>query len=290
MLNLSASSTNRLTGGKRTADHLNFLFVNFRQVLDNVKQFSVGEIACLVKDGYGSKLIIDGILDSRNEKVRSHGSEFLLDALKSDLVGVSSHRIGHWTVEKIFNRVSFKRKMEICDQLSSGMRRLEGCSSGRAVISQCHVEAYLQGKSNFTDAVNKAKRLGSFVGEVARDGGGSGKASEGASGEKKKRKRKKRRGGEDLGGDSGGDSGGKGQNSANDKGRAMGNSNVEGKGSDDRTTKRAKGEDLLMDIIGSAADKEDGGVGKKKEKKEKKEKKDKKEKKEKKKKKKKLSS
>ncbi|GMH71569.1 hypothetical protein TL16_g05687 [Triparma laevis f. inornata] len=176
------------------------------KVFKMVRDFlNPGQIVELCKDGMGSKLLIDGMLEMPHEDLRKIATEMVMDAIKPSLLDVACDRVGHWSIEKCFGNVDLEGKMEIAMELASGQRRLEGGKVGQGVLERMCVGAFLEGKTEFEEAVKKMQRkkeaggkeevVQGFLDEVVKGDG------DGGDGKKKKRKRKKRAAGEDKGED-----------------------------------------------------------------------------------------
>lgn len=94
------------------------------KVFKMVRDFlNPGQIVELCKDGMGSKLLIDGMLEMPHEDLRKLATEMVVDAIKPSLLDVACDRVGHWSIEKCFGNVDLEGKMEIAMELASGQRR-----------------------------------------------------------------------------------------------------------------------------------------------------------------------
>ena len=178
--------------GTRTVYHLlRFVPRLANDILDGVvSKHSAAALVSMCKDGFGSRCVVDGILDGPiNQESFEKAKKQLFEKLKNNLIPLSLDRVGHHTVRKIFLKLkSFDDKAFISATLSKSMRALSGNAMGRSIISDCLVREYMEDEAAWRSAIKKAQEKETFLKDIV-DGSGASK--------KRKRKRKKKDNDED---------------------------------------------------------------------------------------------
>jgi len=165
------------------------------EVLDGiVKSMTQDDLELIIKDGLGSRCIIDGILDGpMNELLFAKAAKHLMQKLKGRWVGLATERVGHHTVKKLFNSLpSIDDKAELAAELSKGNNRLGGNAMGRSVMEACAIEHFLEGEQPWKDALKKLQEKERIWNEIIE--------GDIESGGKKKRSRKRKKEGPENGG------------------------------------------------------------------------------------------
>lgn len=145
------------------------------------------DLVSICSDGFGSRCIIDGILEGpMDQEPFVNATKQLCDKLQGHFVTLSVDRVGHHSVRKIFKKLkSFDDKISITAALSKSMRTLDGNAMGRSIISDCAVREYLEGEDVWKSAVKKSIEKESFLHEIVE-----GELLD--NNKKRKRKRKKK--------------------------------------------------------------------------------------------------
>jgi hypothetical protein len=152
-----------------------------------VSNYSALDLECIAKDGFGSRCIMDAILDGpTQQKPFSKTVKDLYEKLQGRWVALATERVGHHSVKKLFNALSKDDKKRLCDELSKGINRLNGNAMGRSVIIDCCVKDYLEGDMEWEAAIKKKLEKENFLKDI------TGEDEEIGRKRKRKRKRNKR--------------------------------------------------------------------------------------------------
>ena len=103
------------------------------------------QLVLIAKDGLGSRCILDGILDGPVQTpIFAAATKQLLNKLTGTLVALSSDRVGHHIVMKLFQALpKLDDKSKLVEELATqGGNRLSGTAMGRSVMEACRVTEY----------------------------------------------------------------------------------------------------------------------------------------------------
>ena len=106
---------------------------------------STEELVLIAKDGLGSRCILDGILDGPVQTpIFAAAAKQLLNKLTGTFVALSSDRVGHHIVMKLFRALpKLDDKSKLVEELATqGGNRLSGTAMGRSVMEACRVTEY----------------------------------------------------------------------------------------------------------------------------------------------------
>jgi nucleolar protein 9 len=155
-----------------------------------IDEHSAEELLLIAKDGLGSRCIMDGLLDGPiRTPIFAAASKTLYSKLKDNWVSLSTDRVGHHTVKKLFTALPrIDDKAKLMEELVSGGNRLIGNTMGRTVVEACSVDEYRENPKQWRKQIAKMidMKEDSFLEEVTKPTGGE-------SGEKQKPKRKRSR-------------------------------------------------------------------------------------------------
>lgn len=116
------------------------------------------EIELLIKDGLGSRCVLDGILEGPvKESVFSSAIAKLATKLTGRWVTLAGDRIGHHVVIKLFFALKdLAVREELVKEFVAGKKRLSGNAMGRKVLSECLVHEYeMNGTNEWNRLVKK---------------------------------------------------------------------------------------------------------------------------------------
>jgi len=115
-----------------------------RHVLKGIVALPTTSIEFLLRDGLGSRCILDGILQGPvSEPPFSQAVTQIAERLSGRWVSVSGDRIGHHTVIKLFYALpDAPMKRSLAKELVPGKSRLSGSSMGRSVLRHCLVNEF----------------------------------------------------------------------------------------------------------------------------------------------------
>jgi hypothetical protein len=158
-----------------------------------IDEHSADELLLIAKDGLGSRCIMDGLLDGPiKTPIFAAASKTLYLKLKDNWVSLSTDRVGHHTVKKLFTALPrIDDKAKLLEELVSGGNRLIGNTMGRSVAEACSVDEYRENPKQWRKEIAKLidKKEDSFLEEITKPTGeGSGEKQR----PKRKRKRKKK--------------------------------------------------------------------------------------------------
>jgi hypothetical protein len=113
-------------------------------ILKGLVEMPAEDMELLVKNGLGSRCILDGILEGPVEDpVFSSALSKLATLLAGRWVAISGDRIGHHVVKKLFRSLAdVEARESLVKELVSGKKRLSGSSMGRSVVAACLVHEY----------------------------------------------------------------------------------------------------------------------------------------------------
>jgi hypothetical protein len=164
------------------------------------------ELVVIAKDGLGSRCIMDGILEGPVQTpIFAAAAKKLLKKFTGTLVALSSDRVGHHIVMKLFHALpKIDDKTKLVDELAtSGGNRLSGTSMGRSVMEACRVEEYQESAKHWRHTIANTLQHHKSDGSVdilkdvipskSGGGGGGGGGGEDKASSKSKRKRKRKR-------------------------------------------------------------------------------------------------
>jgi hypothetical protein len=152
------------------------------------------EIEILARDGLGSRCILDGILDGpANTSVFASAFKSLFVKLKGRWTSLSTDRVGHHTVKKLFHALpKMDDKAQLVEELVDGGNRLIGNAMGRSVAEECMVHIYSENRKEWRKAMTKTQTTETqFMEDIVGESSKTGNDTEGKSKSKRKRKRKR---------------------------------------------------------------------------------------------------
>lgn len=156
-----------------------------------VEDMTTEDLLLVAKDGLGSRCILDGILDGPvTSPIFIAATKSLLAKLKGHWVSLSTDRVGHHTVKKMFKALpKIDDKAKLVEELESGGNRMSGNSMGRNVVETCFVDVYRENRKEWRKTVSKMQGkeetpLEDVISKTAESDEGKPKS-------KRKRKRKK---------------------------------------------------------------------------------------------------
>lgn len=132
---------------------------------------------------------MDGILEGPiQEPIFAKATKNLLSNLSGRWVALSTERVGHHTVKKLFCALAdMDDKAALAVELAQGTNRLSGNAMGRSVMEECCLKDFMEGEEAWKAAVNKKLQREKWLKEI----GGSSEEKELPKVGKKKRKRKR---------------------------------------------------------------------------------------------------
>ena len=156
---------------------------------------AVDETVLLIRDGLGSRCIIDGILEGQQqESAFCKALSNLAAKLTGHWVNLSGDRIGHHTVKKLFHALTdLKAREVLVQELVGGKKRLSGTSMGRSIITECLVHEYeTKGEAEWRRLIKKRAEKETWVDDIVHGGRseqGGKRKSESATDDREKRRR-----------------------------------------------------------------------------------------------------
>ncbi len=170
------------------------------EVLSGILEgFSEVEIEILARDGLGSRCILDGILDGpSNTPVFATAFKSLFEKLKGRWVPLSTDRVGHHTVKKLFHALpKIDDKAKLVEELVAGGNRLNGNAMGRSVAEECLVKVYGENRKDWRTTITKPQiKQDNFLEEISTTKEEQQEKSK--SNRKRKRKRPDKEEGKDV--------------------------------------------------------------------------------------------
>lgn len=154
-----------------------------------IEGFSEGDMEYLARDGLGSRCILDAIMDGpSNAPVFATAFKSLFEKLQGRWVSLSTDRVGHHTVKKLFHALpKMDDKAKLVEELVAGGNRLNGNAMGRSVAEECLVKVYSENRKEWRKAMTKPQsKEEKFLEEIIHT-----KHEEEKSKAKRKRKRKR---------------------------------------------------------------------------------------------------
>eukprot|EP00980_Cylindrotheca_fusiformis_P029198 scaffold22748_cov182-Cylindrotheca_fusiformis.AAC.12 len=156
-----------------------------------IDEHSGDELLLIAKDGLGSRCIMDGLLDGPiKTPIFATAAKTLYSKLKGHWVSLSTDRVGHHTVKKLFAALPrIDDKSKLMDELVSGGNRLMGNTMGRGVVEACSVDEYRENPKQWRKKIAKLierKDASSFLEKVV--------TSEGEKQRPKRKRKRKRKG------------------------------------------------------------------------------------------------
>lgn len=156
-----------------------------------IEGFSEGDMEYLARDGLGSRCILDAIMDGpSNAPVFATAFKSLFEKLQGRWVSLSTDRVGHHTVKKLFHALpKMDDKAKLVEELVAGGNRLNGNAMGRSVAEECLVKVYSENRKEWRKAMTKPQsKEEKFLEEIIHT-----KHEEEEEKSKAKRKRKRKR-------------------------------------------------------------------------------------------------
>ena len=119
-------------------------------------------------------------------------SKILAQKLSSRLSFLAAERVGHHTVEKLFRALpTMEEKAAISADLSHYLNRLGGNAMGRSTMVTCAVKEYLEGETEWKEALSKQQAKENWLEEILGDKNIDGSDDERRKAKKKRKKEKK---------------------------------------------------------------------------------------------------
>ena len=165
-----------------------------KHVLSGILELSSDLIELLMKDGLGSRCIIDGMLGGPiKESVFSGALAKLAAKLSGRWVAISTDRIGHHVVKKLFYALKdLKAREELVKELVDGKIRLSGNSMGRTILSECLVHEYeINGSKEWNRLIKKRLEKDHWLDDIVH-GSREGTTKRREADEHSRRKKKSR--------------------------------------------------------------------------------------------------
>lgn len=155
-----------------------------------IDEQSPDDLILIIKDGLGSRCIMDGLLDGPiKTPIFAGAAKVLYSKVTDNWVSLATDRVGHHTVKKLFSALPrIDDKSKLVDELARGGNRMNGNTMGRSVVEFCSVNEYKENPKSWRKKVVKmiSKSEVSFMDDVITK-------TTGSSGERQKAKRKRKR-------------------------------------------------------------------------------------------------
>jgi len=156
--------------------------------------YSREDLLSIANDGLGSRCVMDGLLDGPS---RSIASKRLITTLSDRILFLSTERVGHHTVEKLFRALpTMEDKASLSADLSHSLNRLGSNAMGRSVMATCAVKEYLEGESAWMDALAKQRQKDNWLEEITgekEEGSGDDEEAKGTKSKKRKKEKKEKK-------------------------------------------------------------------------------------------------
>jgi Pumilio-family RNA binding repeat len=156
--------------GTRAVYHLlQFQPSRCKDTIKGLLELSVEHIEGLAKDGLGSRCILDALLDGpKDESMFVQARQRLLGKLTGRWVALAVDRVGHHTVQKLFDVLrDIKDQERLVQELLVGKSRLLGNSMGRTVLDALQVRVYeAQGEAEWAKSIKSNQKKKEWLNEI----------------------------------------------------------------------------------------------------------------------------
>lgn len=156
-------------GARTVYQLLRFMPKNCKAVIAGLLELPQDVLEMIVKDGMGSRCVIDAILEgSTGEGVFNTARSRLVKALSGRWAALSTDRVAHHaTIKLVAVLKDMEAKKVILDELVKGKKRLSDNNMGRRVLQDCMIHEYeMNGAEEWSRIFRKRQEKATFMEDI----------------------------------------------------------------------------------------------------------------------------